>query len=336
MDNNRQSANHTAVKGITALYSRLSNEDALNGQSCSISNQMEILETYAKSQGFTNIVHFCDDGDTGVRFDRDAWQELMAEVEAGNVRQIVLKDMTRWGRNYLEVGNYMELFRQKGIRFIAIGHNIDSDIPETLEFAPFINIMSEWFARDTSRKIKAVAHARGNAGKLLSYNAVYGYKKSPNDKHFWIIDEPAATVVRRIYQMAMDGMGPTQIARQLSEEQIDKPSVYIARNRKIGERATKVDMSEPYSWQGTTVAAILSKMEYCGHVINFRTHKESYKDKAIKWNKKEDWKIFYNVHEPIIEQEVFDTVQRLRGTRRRVDKIGEANPLIRPTSYARL
>ena len=136
-------------KGITALYSRLLNEDALDGQSGSISNQMEILEAYAKSQGFTNIVHFCDDGNTGVRFDRDAWQELMAEVEAGNVRQIVLKDMTRWGRNYLEVGNYMELFRQKGIRFIAIGHNIDSDIPETLEFAPFINIMSEWYARET-------------------------------------------------------------------------------------------------------------------------------------------------------------------------------------------
>ena len=138
-----------------------------------------------------NIVHFCDDGDTGVRFDRDAWQEPMAEVESGNVRQIVLKDMTRWGRNYLEVGNYMELFRRKGIRFIAIGHNIDSDIPETLEFAPFINIMSEWYARDTSRKIKTVAHARGNAGKPLSYTAIYGYRKSPENKHSWIIDEIA-------------------------------------------------------------------------------------------------------------------------------------------------
>ena len=205
-------------QGITALYSRLSNEDALDGQSGSISNQMEILENYAKSQGFTNIVHFCDDGDTGVRFDRDAWQELMAEVNAGNVCRIILKDMTRWGRNYLEVGNYMELFRRKGIRFIAIGHNIDSDIPETLEFAPFINIMSEWFARDTSRKIKTVAHARGNAGKPLSYNSIYGYRKSPEDKHKWIIDEEAAAVVRRIFQMAMDGMGALQIAKVLTEE----------------------------------------------------------------------------------------------------------------------
>ena len=320
-------APNTATKGITALYSRLSNEDALDGQSGSISNQMQILESYAQSQGFTNIVHFCDDGDTGVRFDRDAWKELMAEVNAGNVCRIVLKDMTRWGRNYLEVGNYMELFRRKGIRFIAIGHNIDSDIPETLEFAPFINIMSEWFARDTSRKIKAVAHARGNAGKPLSYNSIYGYRKSPEDKHKWIIDEEAAAVVRRIFQMAMDGMGALQIAKVLTEEKVEKPSYYIATKRRHSDKPSSRDLSEPYIWRDSTITAMLKKPEYAGHTVNFRTHKESYKDKQAKWNTPDKWKIFENTHEPIISQEVFDTVQRLRKTPRRVDKIGEANPL---------
>jgi len=315
------------TKGITALYSRLSNEDYLDGQSISISNQMEILENYAKSQGFTNIVHFCDDGDTGVRFDRDAWQELKTEVNAGNVCRIVLKDMTRWGRNYLEVGNYMELFRRKGIRFIAIGHNIDSDIPETLEYAPFINIMSEWYARDTSRKIKAVAHAKGNAGKPLSYKAIYGYRKSPEDKHKWIIDEDAAAIVRRIFQMTIDGMGAHQIARQLTEEKVEKPSYYFATRLKSSDRPSRRDLSDPYTWIGSTITQLLKKPEYLGHTVNFRTFKESYKDKQSKWNTPDKWKIFENTHEAIISQEVFDTVQRLRKTPRRVDKIGEANPL---------
>ena len=314
-------------KGITALYSRLSNEDTADGQSGSITNQMEILENYAKSKDFTNIVHFCDDGNTGVRFDRDAWQELMEEVNAGNVRQIVLKDMTRWGRNYLEVGNYMELFRQKGIRFIAIGHNIDSDIPETLEYAPFINIMSEWYARDTSHKIKAVAHMRGNAGQPLSYNAIYGYRKSPDNKHVWLVDEEAAAVVQRIFQMAMDGMGPQQIARVLTEEKVEKPSYYLAMRKPPGAKPSKRDLSEPYIWTGGTIAGILKKPEYVGHTVNFRTYKNSYKDKQSKKNPPEKWKIFENTHAPIISQEVFDTVQRLRGTPRRIDKIGKANPL---------
>ena len=314
-------------KGITALYSRLSNEDTTDGQSGSITNQMEILENYAKSQGFTNIVHFCDDGDTGVRFDRDAWQELMTEVEAGNVSRIVLKDMTRWGRNYLEVGNYMEIFKRKGIRFIAIGHNIDSDIPETLEYAPFINIMSEWYARDTSRKIKTVAHMRGNAGKPLSYTAIYGYRKSPQDKHSWIIDEIAAPIVRRIFQMTIDGMGPNQIARKLTEEKVEKPSYHFAMNCSVGAKPSSRDLTDPYIWQGSTIAAILKKPEYCGHTVNFRTYKESYKDKQSKWNPPEKWKIFLNTHEPIISQEVFATVQRLRETTRKPSKLGESNPL---------
>ena len=326
MNNYRQTVNN-GVKGITALYSRLSREDSLDGQSLSIQNQRQILEEYASKQGFSNFHHFQDDGISGTTFDREGWNSLIAEVEAGNVNCCIVKDMSRLGRDHIQVGMYMELFRRSGVRFIAISNNIDSINPESLEFAPFINIMSEWFARDTSRKIKAVAHARGNAGKPLSYAAIYGYRKSPEDKHKWIIDEPAAQIVRRIFQMTMDGMGPTQIARQLTEEKVENPSYHYAMNCMVGDKSSSRDLSEPYQWRGTTIAAMLKKPEYCGHVVNFRTYKESYKDKQSKWNPKENWKIFHDVHEPIIDQETFDTVQRLRGTPRRIDTIGEANPL---------
>ena len=311
-------------KGITAIYSRFSRDDE---QSESVKNQQEILEDYAKKEGFTNIVHFSDDGTTGVRFDRDAWQDLITEVEAGNVAVCLIKDMCRWGRNYVHVGMYMEYFQEKGVRFISLGHGIDSNYPETLEFAPFINIMSEWYARDTSRKIKTVAHARGNAGKPLSYNAIYGYRKSPEDKHKWLIDDEAAAVVRRIFQMTIEGMGAKPIARILTEEKVEKPSYYLATKRKNSARPSKRDLSDPYTWRDNTILAMLKKPEYAGHTVNFRTYKESYKDKQCKWNPPEKWKIFHNTHEPIVSQETFDTVQRLRKTPRRTDKIGEANPL---------
>jgi len=321
-----QTTTRSKSREITALYSRLSEADNLVGQSGSITNQRDILEKYAKEQGFTNIVHFSDDDFSGTRFDRDAWQELIAEVEAGNVVNCVLKDMSRWGRDHVQVGLYMEIFRKKGVRFIAISNGIDSMYPETLEFAPFINIMNEWQARDTSRKVKTVAHARGNAGKPLSYTAIYGYKKCTTDKNKWLIDEEAAVIVRRIFQMTLEGMGAFQIARQLNAEQIEKPSVHFAKNNSIGTRPSKTDLSNPYDWHGSTITAMLKKPEYCGHLVNFRTYKESYKDKGFKWNPKEKWKIFNNNHEAIIDQDVFDTVQRLIGTPRRIDKIGEANP----------
>ena len=321
----RQSA-ESKTKPITALYSRLSREDNLSGNSLSIDNQMEILEKYATEQGFTNIVHFCDDGDTGVRFDRDAWQELMTEVEAGNVAVCVLKDLSRWGRNHVAVGNFMEIFRIKKIRFISLGENIDSNIPETLEFAPFVNLMNEMQARDTSKKVKMVAHARGNAGKPLSYNCIYGYKKSPEDKHKWIIDEPAAAIVRRIFQMTIDGVPRKQIARILTEEKVEKPSYYHKKNHCYMSKSDRAT-ADPYTWHDSTITGILKKPEFCGHTVNFRTYKESYKDKGFKYNSPENWKIFHNNHEPIISQEVFDTVQRLLGTPRKVNKVGEANPL---------
>jgi hypothetical protein len=226
------------------------------------------------------------------------------------------------------VGFYTEvLFRQKGVRFIAVSNNIDTANGESGEFAPFLNIMAEWFAKDTSRKIKAVAHAKGNAGKPLSYNAIYGYKKSPDDKNVWLVDEDAAAVVRRIFKMALDGMGPYQIAKRLCEEKIERPSYYFAKNNMVGPKPSSRDLTSPYTWNGGTIRWILSKPEYCGHTVNFRTRKESYKSKKFQWNPKEEWKVFPNTHEAIIDEETFDTVQRLRGTPRRVDTLGEANPL---------
>jgi len=316
-----------ATATITALYSRLSREDMLSGDSLSIQNQRQILETYASQHGFLNIKHYCDDGTSGVHFDRDGWQELMTEVEQGTVCTVICKDMSRLGREHIQVGMYLEQFRQRNIRFIAIGNSIDSINPESMEYAPFINIMSEMYAKDTSKKIKAVAHSKGNTGKPLSYNAIYGFKKSPTDKNVWLTDEYPAMIVKQIFQMAMDGMGAYQIARQLTEDKIEKPSYYFANNRMVGAKPSSRDLSGPYAWNGGTIRAILSKPEYCGHTVNFRTYKESYKDKQSKWNPKENWKIFENTHEAIIEQEVFDTVQRLRGTPRRIDTIGAANPL---------
>jgi DNA invertase Pin-like site-specific DNA recombinase len=326
MNIQRQPSTANTAK-ITALYERLSREDILTGDSLSIQNQRDILESYAAQHGFTNIRHFSDDGTSGVSFDREGWQKLMAEVEAGNVGAIITKDLSRFAREHVQAGVYLELFRQKGIRFVAVTNGVDSINPDSLEFVPFLNIFSEWYARDTSKKIKTVAHAKGNAGKPMTNNAIYGFKKSPDDKNVWVVDEEAATVVRRIFQMAMEGMGPYQIAKRLAEEKVEKPSSYFVTHNMTGPKPSSRDLSEPYAWNGGTVRNILSKPEYCGHTVNFRTRKESYKDKNSKWNPIEEWKIFPNTHEAIIEQPVFDAVQKLRGTPRRADTIGEANPL---------
>ena len=325
MMNNYRQTGMNPVK-TTALYERLSRDDEQDGTSNSIINQMQILEDFAAKNGFTNIRHFQDDGVSGTTFDRKGWNELIAEVQARNVSIVAVKDMSRLGRDHIQVGMYLELFRKHGVRFIAIGNGIDSIHPETLEFAPFINIMSEWYARDTSRKIKAVIHNSGNNGKRTSNSPIYGYKKCAETKQ-WIVDEPAAAIVRRIFQMCIDGMGQYEIARVLTEEKIEKPSYYAVKNGISGARPSKTNYSEPYIWCGTSVNLMLSKPEYCGHTVNFRTTKESYKDKNYKRNPQEKWKIFENTHEPIIEQSVFDTVQRLKGTPRRIDTSGEANPL---------
>jgi len=319
---------HTAINlaKTTALYERLSKDDEQGGTSNSILNQMQILEDFANKQGFVNIRHFQDDGVSGTTFDRKGWNELIEEVQAGNVSIVAVKDMSRLGRDHIQVGMYLELLRKHGVRFIAVGNSIDSNNPETLEFAPFINLMSEFYARDISRKIKSVIHSNGNKGKRTTNFPIYGYKKCAEIKQ-WIVDETTAAVVRRIYQMNIEGMGPYAIARILTEEKIEKPSYYAVKNGISGAKPSKVDYSEPYIWCGSTISTILSKPEYCGHTVNFRTVKESYKDKNYKRNSPDVWKTFENTHEAIIGQETFDTVQRLKGTPRRIDTSGEANPL---------
>ena len=329
--NNRQSSNSERTKNavnkpkITALYSRLSKEDARENESLSIENQKAYLEDYSMKNGFTNIRHFIDDGTTGVHFERDGWQELIAEVEAGNVAVCVLKDMTRFGRDHVQVGLYMEMFRKQGVRFIAIGHGIDSNIPDSLEFAPFINIMSEWYSRDNSRKLKAAFKIKGNSGKRTTNHAIYGFIKDPDDRTKWIIDEEASVLVRRMFHMTLEGMGPYQIARQFASEKIQCPAHYLSQ-RGQGTGHTKT-IDDPFLWRGTTVREILAKPEYMGDTVNFRWQKDSYKDRRPKRTPESERVIFENTHPAIVDRETWHTAQRCRKTVRRTDTFGEANPL---------
>jgi len=313
------------TKGITALYERLSREDGEDGISNSITNQKALLEDYAKKNGFTNIRHFADDGWSGTNFDRPAWQELIAEVKAGNVDILILKDMTRFGRDHVQVGIYMETFRQNNVRFIAIGNSIDSIQPDTLEFAPFINIMSEWVARDTSRKIKTAIATKGNSGKRTSNNAIYGYTKDPNDKTKWIIDEEAAAIVRRVFQMTIEGIGPFRIARQLTTEKVYCPSYHL-QQRGQGTTKTKV-IDNPYLWSSSTVGAFIAKPEYMGDTVNFRSYKDSYKDRRPMKTPDDELVIFEDTHPAIVDRETWHTAQRCRKVVRRTDSLSGANPL---------
>ena len=312
---------------ITALYERLSRDDDLTGDSNSIINQKKMLEDYAKANGFTNCVHFTDDGWSGGSFDRPSWKRMIEGIGKGEIAAVLVKDLSRVGRDYLQVGFYTEvMFREKGVRFIAITNGVDSDKRESSEFAPFLNIMNEWYIRDCSRKITSVLRARGMSGKHTSNHCIYGYKKDPNDKDHWIIDEEAAEVVRRIYRMAIEGKGPYEIARILATEKVERPSYYLAQ-RGMGNHQSNYNAADPYTWRGGTVADILSKQEYMGHTVNFRTYKESYKDKRVKMTPKEDLVIFENTQEAIIDKETWERVQTLRKTIRRTDSIGKANPL---------
>jgi len=333
MNNIRQSGispkkNHALAKPatrITALYERLSRDDGEDGVSNSITNQKALLEDYAKKNGFKNLRHFADDGWSGTNFDRPAWRELIAEVNAGNVENLILKDMTRFGRDHVQVGIYMEIFRQNNVRFIAISNSIDSLQPDTLEFAPFINIMSEWVARDTSRKVKAALNTKGNSGKRTTNHAIYGFVKDPNDRHKWVIDEEAAAIVRRIFQMTIEGMGPHQIAKQLTTEKIYCPSYYL-QQRGQGTTKTKV-VENPYLWRGTSVGYFIEKPEYMGDTVNFRSYKDSYKDKRAKKTPDDELVVFKDTHPAIVDRETWHTAQRCRKVVRRTDSLGEANPL---------
>lgn len=285
-----------------------------------------MLEDYAKQNGYTNIEHFTDDGYSGGSFDRPDWKRMVAGIEDGSIGTVIVKDMSRIGRDYLQVGFYTEvMFKEKEVHFIAIANGVDNQKRESSEFAPFLNIMNEWYIRDSSRKVTTVLRARGMEGKHTTNNAIYGYRKSEEDKNQWVIDEEAAEVVRRIYRMSLEGKGPYEIARILSEEQIERPSYYLAK-RGLGTCRSNNNTATPYVWRGATVRDILSKPEYMGHTVNFRSYKESYKDKRAKKTPKADWVIFKNTQEAIVSEEMWNKVQELRKTVRRTDTVGEANP----------
>lgn len=311
---------------ITALYERLSRDDEQSGESNSITAQKKMLEDYAGKNGFSNLVHFTDDGWSGGNFERPGWKALIAGIESGRVDTVICKDMSRIGRDYLQTGFYTEVFfREKNVRFIAIANSIDSLNRDSGEFAPFLNIMSEWYLRDASRKVKASHRARGMEGKRLTFFPIYGYVRNSNDKNEWLIDPEAAEVVQRIFALTIAGKGPCEIARILANDKIVRPSYYLY-TRGIVKLAHH-DHSMPYAWNGNTVANIVQKPEYMGHTVNFRTYKDSYKDKRSKFSDKEDWVIFENTHPAIVDSETWETAQRCRKTVRRTDSLGEANPL---------
>ena len=308
---------------ITPLYERLSRDDELQGESNSISNQKKMLEDYARRNGLPNPTHFTDDGVSGTRFDRPGFLAMMEEVEAGRVEAIVIKDMSRLGRDYLKVGQVMEILRQRGVRLIAINDGVDS-LKGDDDFTPFRNIMNEFYARDTSRKIRSVFKAKGMSGKHLTGFVAYGYLWDEKREN-WIVDEEAADVVRRIFALALEGYGPYQIAQQLSADKIELPSVHLARHGE-GVNKTKT-VKDPCGWGSSTVVQILKRREYLGHTINFKTRKH-FKDKKSHYVDESEWTIFENTHEAIIDQETFDNVQRIRGNARRYpDGFGEAHPL---------
>ena len=318
---------------ITALYERLSRDDDLTGDSNSILNQKRYLESYAKQRGYTNLVHYTDDGWSGGNFERPGWKRLVADIEAGKVAHLLCKDLSRIGRNYLQTGFYTEImFRQYGIHFIAVANNIDSDEQESGEFAPFLNIMNEWYLRDQSKKVAAAYRVKGKAGKPTSNSAIYGYKKDPEDKDHWLVDEEAAAVVRRIFRLAVEGHGPYEISKMLTAEKVECPGYYLARQRAAQKKQGKktgtsmLDKNRPYDWYGNTVSTLLERPEYMGHTVNFRSSKKSYRDKRVK-NAPEDWLIFENTHEAIVDPETWQLAQQVKRTVRRTDTTGVANPL---------
>ncbi|GHU87287.1 recombinase [Clostridia bacterium] len=315
----------TMNKKITILYERISRDDG-DGESNSITTQRTMLESYAGEHGYTPFVNISDDGFSGKDFERPGWQELMNYVDAGKVSTILLKSMDRMGRNYLQVGMYRELFRERGIRLIAINDNYDSVSGEGDEFMPFKDIMSEWYVRDTSRKIKSAFRTRGMAGKHTSSCPPYGYLKSSGDKNQWIVDTDVSDIVKRIFAMTIEGYGPYQIACILQNEKVLIPGAYLA-TKGAGLHQHKV-FDNPYKWGSSTICSILKKKEYLGHTVNFKSTKNSYKDKKNHYVPESEWVIFPDTHEPIIDQQTYDTVQRLReNVKRRPDGWGYTHPL---------
>lgn len=304
--------------GITAIYCRLSRDDGTETESNSIGNQKKMLIQKAKELGLTNTKYYVDDGYTGTNFNRPAFQELLDDIEMGYISVVIVKDLSRLGRDYVSVGHYTDnYFPEHNIRFIAVNDMVDSDEGEN-EIAPFKNVMNEMYARDISRKVRSAHRIRGNMGEPLS-QPPYGYMKSPENKKKWIIDTEAAEVVRDIYRMCLDGMGNEAIARELQNREVLIPMAYW--QSKGLNRGGKKTQPNPYKWCKTTVQKILCQQEYCGDVINFKTYSKNFKNKTRIDNPVENWKIFKDVHEPIIDRDIWETVQKLTArTKRRAPK----------------
>lgn len=304
-------------QGFTALYCRLSRDDGTEGDSNSVVNQKKLLQKYAKDNGFQNPRVYVDDGYTGTNFNRPAFQQMIEDIELGYISTIIVKDMSRLGRNYLEVGYYTDnYFPQKNVRFIAINDGVDSADGDN-EFAPIRNVINELYARDISRKVRSSYRIRGNSGEPLS-KPPYGYIESPDNPKKWIIDPEAAAIVKRIFQMSLEGKGNETIARTLHEEKVLVPTSYMIEK---GIRQSGRKPADPYKWMATTVGRILESQEYCGDVINFKTYSRSFKDKRRLANPKENWVIFKDVHEPIVDRETFELVQKsIKNTKRRAPK----------------
>ena len=293
---------------ITALYCRYSADDGMRSESDSIAHQKDILTEYANNHGLANQRFYVDDGVSGVTFERAGFKAMLNDIENGMVGTVVVKDMSRFGRNYLMVGQYLEIvFPEYGVRFIAIGDNVDSN--EGLnDLMPINNLINEWYARDISRKERAYIQNKGNSGKRITNRPVYGYITAPNNKNKWIIDEPAAQVVRRVFQMFLSGIGIKEIARTLTNEKILRPSA-----QKGYKPANPSEDFDEYFWHHSTVRRMLGRQEYCGDTVNFRTTRLSYKSKKLIWNPKEKIRIFYDTQEPIITREQFEEAQRMLG-----------------------
>ena len=310
-----------STEAVTALYCRLSRDDELQGDSNSIINQKKILQKYAHDHGWKNIRFYIDDGISGTTFNRPGFQEMIADIEAGIVKQVIIKDMSRLGRDYLQVGMYTEImFPEHDVHFIAVNDGVDSKQGDN-EFTPFRNIINEWYAKDTSKKIRAVMKVKGNAGEHLTTNAPYGYMKDPANPKQWVRDNDAANVVYDIGLYVMDGYGPSQIARLLKQRKILTPAAYYESK---GINCNVKPQDDPYGWNASTVAHILDRWrEYLGHTVNFKTTKKSYKSKKKIQNPESEWVIFENTHEPIWTESIADAVRLARQTRRRPTKMGE-------------
>lgn len=304
----------------TALYCRLSVDDGEEGDSNSIVNQKKMLGDYAQSHGYFNPKFYTDDGYSGTNFNRPGFQELIRDVDAGRVGTIIVKDMSRLGRDYLKVGYYSEVyFGEAGVHFIAVNDGVDNMVESDSDFTPFRNIMNEWYAKDTSKKVKAVLRAKGKSGKSLTNCPPYGYTKDGEGN--WHIEKEAAEIIKSIYAMCVEGYGPMQIAKKLNAAGAISPIVW---KHKVGWKYKLEKVNHPEMWTVTAVRRILSNPVYLGHTINFRTKKKSYKSHSVVFLPKEDWVVFENTHEPIIDKDTFDTVQKLReGIKRRLSIDGE-------------